>query len=763
MYELRLLAPLNLTRPDGAPVQSVLAQPRRTALLAYLAMEPGPVSRDRLLAMFWPESTDERARNALNQALHFLRRSLGDEVIVTSGNGVALVPESIRCDAVAFEAACQRGAWEEAGGLYRGDFLDGFHISDAPDFERWTEAERLRLRRRMEAMAWLGVETLEGEGKGDSAREWADRAVALARGEEAAARRQIALLGRLGDRAAVVGAYECLTSHLRDEHGVPPAEETRALVEGILERGASLPGATPREAPATAPRPAGGGSRGTNPTAAPGRPPRPRVLAAALVLVVALAVAGWWTARGASAFDPWSGQARSLAVLPFENLDADSASEYFAQGVTEELLGSLAQIRSLRVPAWTSAFRIDARSEDVREVGRRLGVESVLAGSIRKSGDRVRISARLIDTRSGYYLWSGTFERDLTDVFAMQEEIARNIADSLRVRLRAEDRDRLARRPTSDSAAYLMYLRGRHVLKLRTPSTMRSAAEHFAAALARDPGYADAHAGYAEAILLLAGTGRVSAGEILPDARSAAERALELDPVNVHARVVMAGILMQERRWEESDEAFRAAIRASPSHATAHHWYSILLTQLGRPEEAVRHAERAVRADPLSTAAGNRLAQALYFVGRYEDAAQQAESMLQLEPESRQLMNNLAATYLAMGRPTEAERILQGRLKLGPSPITLSLLASTYAATGRRAEALRILQELEGQADAEPLTPLRIATVHVALGEHDRAFQWLDRMSWYPDGITLLRASHLLAPLRLDPRYTAILKRLSVD
>jgi TolB-like protein/DNA-binding SARP family transcriptional activator len=465
MIQLLTLGATDLRQDGGDELRSVLSQPKRLALLVHVALgsPSGFVGRDTLLALFWPESDEERARNSLRQSLHFLRRSIGENAIVNRGDReIGLSPEHIRCDAVEFESALRNGRMQEALELYRGDFLPGMHVEDSPELERWIEDRRSAYRRSAVEAATALADREAASGEVRAALLWARRAVALDPCAESATRRLMSLLERAGEPAEALSAFHDLEARLRAELALGASEETVRLASAIRRRTNAGAAHSPEPAPAgsevpvtygaaarsdqaaaeASASPAHTGSGATSGLAdgpADSAPPRQLRRRAADrrrpwlsgAIVAAVLVAGFLAWRAWSpAKAPLEGPA-SVAVLPFLNMSGDPANEYFSDGMTEELLNVLSRVPDLNVAARTSSFAFKGRDVPVDSIGRTLSVTHVVEGSVRATGDRVRITAQLIDTRTGYHLWSETYDRRLNDVFEVQDEIATAIAKVL--------------------------------------------------------------------------------------------------------------------------------------------------------------------------------------------------------------------------------------------------------------------------------------------------------------------------------------------
>jgi TolB-like protein/DNA-binding SARP family transcriptional activator len=782
MLHLSVLGGLDLSDAEGRKLSSVLQQPRRFALLAYLALARprGFHRRDTLLAMFWPDMDAASARGALNQAVYMLRRSLGKETLLSRGDEeLGLVGGELSCDAVAFESALEDSRYSDALVLYRGDLLEGFFISDAPEFERWLEAERVRLRQRAAEAAWAQAEAEEKQGNAAQALLAARRAAALTPDDEGALRRLVLLLGRLGERAGAVRAYEEFAERLRAEYGVEPSAETRALIEAIrlreepmqrppasgFSREKQPPDPAPSAAPESPPSQPGTDLRGRQRRSRRWAAPASTV-AGVLVALSGYAVYGSHGSpeeRIASRASESSDPTPAVAVLPFVNMSADEENEYFSDGLTEEILNGLAGVEGLKVAARTSSFAFKGVDADIREIGRKLGVRHVVEGSVRKAGDRIRIMAQLIEAESGYRLWSATYDRNLGDIFAVQDEIGRAVVGALRPRLVGEGVAPFAVRPTHDVQAYNLYLKGRYHFNLRSADDARRAVGYFQEAIARDSSFALAHAGLADVYALLPYYRAARPQDILPEAEAAAKRAIELDSTLAEPHSTLGWINFAYKwDWNAAEREFEEALRLNPNYTNALHFYSLYLARVqGRHEEATALAARAQHLDPLAPVIHTGAGAVFYHARQFDRAIAAHQHALALDSTYSVARYMLAESYLATGRPGDAIREFN-QIERGNAPSgdhIVALIGYAYLMSGRHSDARRMIE----RAEHENISPVVLAILYTGLGEKDHAFAALERAAdERTPGMVELKNEPLLDPLRSDPRFTRLAERLGL-
>jgi len=450
-----------------------------------------------------------------------------------------------------------------------------------------------------------------------------------------------------------------------------------------------------------------------------------------------------------------------IVVLPFANLSPDPDTEYFSDGLTEELIHALTKMKGLRVVAWSTAEKLKDRQDDIPSIGRQLNVDAVLAGNVRNSGGRLRIMARLIDTASGLYLWSEVYDRQLEDVFAIQEEISRAIADTLQIRFGGA----IARSPAK-LESYNLYLKGRFHWNKRTRSGLDRAIAYFREAVAVEPDFAAGYAGLADAYTMVAGQGLESPSHVIAEAKSTALRALELDPDLGEAHASLARIIsLHEWKWAEAEVHYRRAIELNPGYISAHHWFACNhLALLGRFSEAVAEAEIAFGLDPLSCLVQESIGYVLMLAGRVDEALEHHHKAADLDPYFYRAYTGLGRTYMRMGRYGEAiEMIERGRALSDDSPLPLGALGQAHALAGNRAEARALLRQLAKMGKSRHVPATAFAMIHAGLGENRKALDWLEKgCDRQESSIGALKVHPAYESLRGEARFGELLRRMGL-
>jgi TolB-like protein len=510
--------------------------------------------------------------------------------------------------------------------------------------------------------------------------------------------------------------------------------------------------------------------------------PGKRAIAATVgIAVLVLSVATTWLLVRDTGPTPSVGR-KSIAVLPFDNLSPDpEADEYFAEGIHDEILAYLSKVGDIKVTSRTSVMRYKESRKSLGEIAAELGVATILEGTVRRAEGRVRITAQLIDAQADEHLWADTYERDYADIFAIQVDVAEQIAAALRVTLTPEAEQRIQKRPTESLAAYDLYLRGRYFWNRRSKDDFYRAIEHFEQAIAEDPGYAQAYAGLADTYNLLAVYWMLPPDEAVPLARAAAERALELDPNVAEAYTCLAHIhTWYDWSWSEAKTGFERALSLDPNYATARHWYSMYLMAQGQPDEALAEARWAVELDPLSVFLRNHLARYLVVRRRYAESIEALNTAAEMDPSIGNPHGWLFLVYSLQGHHDEAVEALKvSREVSGANPAELESLQRAYSESGWEGvlelQVRRLTERYRAEAAAgESLgtrdmggdvgLPILIARLYALLGRTDEAFEWLDvALEERRIGLHTLRYNPIWDGLRSDPRYTAALRRMGLE
>ena len=456
---------------------------------------------------------------------------------------------------------------------------------------------------------------------------------------------------------------------------------------------------------------------------------------------------------------------RSLAVLPLENLSGDPSQDYFAQGMTDELITRLAQISALRVISRTSVMAYRGVRKSLPEIARELNVEAVVAGSVLLSGERVRITAQLVQVPTDAPMWAQSYEEDLQDTLALQGKVARDIAEQIRVALNVQERSALEKSKAVNPEAYEAYLKGRYFWNKRTGDGLTRAIEYFNQAIEKEPIYAEAYSGLADSYALLGDWeyGVLSPQDAFLKARAAATKALALDESLADAHTSLAFALdLYGWDWEAAETEYKRAIKLNPGYATAHHWYAWHLMVMGRNSEGISELRKAQSLDPLSLIISADLADALCIAHLYDEAVQQGRKTLEMEP-------NFAVAHYELGQAFEQKHMhdeaiaeFQRAIALsGHSGAFDSNLAYVYAVSGRKDEAIKIVKDLEARHDQNPVADANVALIYVGLGDHEQAMIWLNNA--YE---ARFNPSVLLRPafdtLRSDARFQDLLRRIGL-
>jgi TolB-like protein/Tfp pilus assembly protein PilF len=451
-------------------------------------------------------------------------------------------------------------------------------------------------------------------------------------------------------------------------------------------------------------------------------------------------------------------------VLPFENLSRDADNAYFAEGMQDEILARLSKIADLKVISRTSTQRFKSAPGDLREIARQLGVANVLEGSVQKSGDAVRVNVQLINALNDAHLWGDIYDRKLTDIFTVESDIAKTIADTLQAKLTGEEKQLLAAQPTSNLTAYELYLKGRSLWDKRSGDNLPKAIAFYEQAIARDPNYALAYAGLAEAYVILPFYTATAQLDANPKAKAAALKALQLDDKLAEAHTALGLLLcIGDLDMAGSISEFHRAIALKPNYATAHHWYGNgPLLALGRFDEAITEGKRAIELDPLSPINNADLGQNLYIARRYDEAIAQLRKTLEIDPTFYYAHYSLGIALQLKGDMSAAIAEYEQAQQLSDDLFVPVLLASAKAQSRDKDAAVRLLAELEELSQHRYVRSYWRALLCISLGNREEAVRWFEQAVADHDGlsITTIKVDPLLDPLRSDPRFDALVQKV---
>jgi len=733
MIELRMLGTLDLKGIDGRAVHSILAQPKRLALLAYLAIHTDQgARRDSVVALFWPELDTAHARGALRQSLRFLRRELGDGILNgNSDEALAFEPGTVWCDVAAFEQACKAGHPGQALQLYRGGFLEGCFVSGgSPELDRWIANERTRLGQLAVRAAADLAERAEREGDLPTAVQAARQAIALDPDDESAIARLIALLDRCGDRAGALSAFETFRRHVLKEYDATPSPETDARMRAIRARQTPFAEAAPAPGPIA------------TPLIPVRRRPSRRVLWPVVVGgAVAMAMISWMVVSGK--------RPTSVAVRPLSNATRDTTLTYLAEGLAQGVTAALSRIPGLRV-----ADTADAE----------------LAWTLRREGDSLSLAVELRRVAAGARQWAREFPLSASGALAVEGRVVGDVVRELQPRVADSIDLRRLQRTTSSADAYLLYLQGRYYLGRRSGESIARARGLFAQAIERDPVYAAAYAGLGYSYVALAYYWVMPSREAFPLAEAAARRALQIDSTLGFAYAIVAEATASfHRQWAAAEPLFRRALELDPNDPEPHQMFGVYLRTRGRFDEAEAETRRAIELDPLTRHFSYQLGRVLACAGRPADAAAQFAKQLALDSIYPPAHYELAKALASQGDYAAAlNELATGARQWGDTAYQRLIRGSRgsagYAAA-RVLGATRSLERLRERAKRGFVPPAAFAREYIQLGQREESMAWLQRA--FEEGDVNLAAAVSCepeyAPLRADPRFQDLRHRMGLQ
>jgi len=768
MIDFRVLGALDVraNRPDST--QTDLTQPKRLALLLYLALaEPrGFHSRERLMALLWPEADDASSRHSLRNALHALRRSLGDDVIVTRGEAyVGLDFSAFKCDALELHAHLAAWRVDEAVALWAGDLAPGFHVSGAPDFERWLDEQRDALRHALRAAAWKRARELQGAGQPevDAVR----RAIRLDPADEPGARWLMRLLADGGDLGGALRVYQELTDHFARELESEPSAETRALVSEL--RSASETVRVPVRPKITAPAPQPIRS-------ALDALPTPRtiqtrhrspamVVGGTILLAVLLTGAAYVGIQRWATDDSADAKQLTLGAIPFQNVARDTALDYRADGISDEILTGMGKVPGIEIVGRNAARHYKDRDVvDERAVEREIGARFLVTGTYRQSGGRLIVSAQLNDSTRRGELWAGSFEGALTDLGSLSDDIARAIADTLHRRYRGRLGD--AKRgslilATTNSAAFDDYLLGQALLQRRGSGVKESVAK-FEHAITQDPKFARAHAALAKALTFLPWFNGIPMDEVKDAVMIAARRALELDSTLADPHTAMAMAYPSSGQWENAVTEFKRAIELEPDNFEARFSYGRILLLRGSVTEALGQLARARKLEQTSGLVSAWTSYALFLNHQPDSALKEIARAIVLDSTLSATTNLGATMSLAMGHPELARRLMV----LERPVFFMTNAPYVFAKLGDTATANRLVAAMESNIPRPWFTDVARASVMLAIGDSASALRALEqsaRTSGAMWSFFIPLGDPAFDLVRRSPRFAALVREAGLD
>jgi TolB-like protein/DNA-binding SARP family transcriptional activator/Flp pilus assembly protein TadD len=773
-FRLITLGRLALVDATGREEPTLASRRRKLAVLAVIALAPRPLSRDTLIDMFWGERDEARARNSLSDALSHLRSVLGRAALPAYRDEIRLAEDSsLTTDVVDLAGAAAAGDHARVAALYGGSFLEGVHVDEAPRFEDWRDRIRMQADAAFVKAAAAICAQLAGAQHHEERALLARRWLALEPGSTVAALHLLDAISAPGTREARIAAareYQALVERLRRDLDIAPdtavVERAAELATGLAGAAKDVPGDPTDEAAAVPPAPPA-----SSPPRSPGSGSRRTALLAAAALTVLAVASALLVLR--SGTDPAPTRVAttddighivpgSVAVLRFRNISGDSADQYFSDGMAEEVMHALARVEGLQVAARSASFLLPADSLDPREVGRRLRVATVLEGNVRRAGDLLRVSVRLVSTTNGYTLWQDSYDRRVTDAFRVQEEVARSVAGALRIEFQRADALR-ARRAIADFETYDLYLRGRYIWwTTSTEEGVQRSIAHFRRALARDSTFAQAWVGLADALLELTSSHHVTPVTVVTPARDALLRAIALDPYLADAHASLGYLAtFHDHQWQSAESSFLRALALDARHANARLWLAWLLTARGRHDEAAAQIRQAQAYEPLSRLLGARLATMLYFARNYEGCIRQANISIEADSTFWLPYRQLGEALVQVGRPADALAPMRKAVALSPTAENRARHAYALARAGDTAAARDILADLASEGGN--VSPVEVARVYTALGENDRALHFLERGAELgSSALVLVGVEPAFDPLRGSPRFQRIVRRLDL-
>jgi DNA-binding SARP family transcriptional activator/TolB-like protein len=753
---------------ESGEVHAVTSQPRRVALLVYLALaQPrGFHSRDRLLALFWPDYDEQRARNALSQALHFLRRSLGADALVSGAEDqLRLDTELVSCDVIEFEAALAAGRTAEGVDLYHGPFLEGFHISAAAaELDGWVDGERQRLGRLYAGALQRLAEDREAAGDFAGAVEWHRR---LAAHDPLSSRIALGLIRALAAAGETESALQHARVHemlSRAELDASPDPAITAFVNELRQRiaaptpnadrhvGAPSAVSGPEDFPKEVdllPRSTASSRSVTN-----GRRKRQAMIAIGWVVAVSLAFVPMANPKHSEA----TPRIECVAVLPIENLSGDSTIGHFTEAMTVAAITELGRYQPLHVIPHTSVKSLKGTTKTLPDIGRVLNCDAIVEASLTRTSNVAHVDAQLSYAPDTRILWTESYETDTSQIVWLERQVISGLVRHVRA-LAGQTNGMAAPKRRVDPLVYSAYSRGRNEFRGWNALSVKLAVGFYQQAIALDSTFAPAYAALADAYNLIGWEG-YGAPEYLDSARTLAEYALALDSASSEAHTTKAFILTSDAEWTRAEAEFKKAIELDDKNALAHHWYAVLLAILNRKDEALNEIRRAHDLDPESQEIDGKRIVLQLLTGVKASLGNPGRLRGWPDPNNPGAWAGRAITLARKGQCADAYRASERWQELTPdNTIALVGLILVDQACKQSSRANALLAEVKRRRDA-PLMAVYIAMPYVVAQQPDSAFAWLARSHWGIQTYWALRTSNLLDPLRSDPRFPELLRRL---
>jgi len=481
-------------------------------------------------------------------------------------------------------------------------------------------------------------------------------------------------------------------------------------------------------------------------------------------LSVGLFFIGRYTGRTTTSAAGTELPAKSIAVLPFESLSEDKSNAYFAEGVQDEILTRLAKVADLKVISRTSTQHFKSAPDNLPRIAKQLGVTNILEGSVQKANDQVRVNVQLINALTDAHLWAETYDRKLTDIFAVESDIAKTIAETLQAKLTGSEKTAMSKKPTANPEAYELYLKGRFFWNKRTAADLRKSIEYFNQAIAKDPGYAQAYAALAQSWKLLPAFNGGAPNDCFPQAEAAARKALALDDTSSTAHAALASLKgLNGFDYPGAIAEYERTLQLNPNDATTRQWFANdALANVGQTEREIAELKHAVELDPLSLVINSNLGVAYIHAGRLNEAIAQLRKTVELDSAFYYSRYNLAQALELKGLIPEATAEYQKTMSMTEDPVPLGMLGRLYALHGQKDEALKILQKLRQSREQHYTAAYGLALIYVGLGDRNEALNWLEQGYREHDGFNIgpIRVDPLLAPLHGDPRFEALAERI---